>query len=363
MLKKLDRYIAGKFVKTFLFTVLIFSMISLIIDFSEKIERFIESGITKQQVVFEYFPTFLVFILGLLWPMITLISTIFFTGRMAGNSEILSMLNAGMSFRRLLRPYMIVAAVIMAIYLVGVHFVIPMSNHHRLWIERTYFGGDKDEGASRDVHFMVAPNTVAYFRVYRKRDSTASDLRLEHYVDNELASVLKARNARYIGPPHRWELTNYTIRTIGEGMEEELVNGTAASIDTLIDIGPTDFVDYEEQQFTLTTPELQAFINQQRRRGAGNVRKYEVEWARRTAEPFTIIILTLIGVSVAGRKTRGGIGIQLAIGMFIGALFVFLSRFISIISLSSPLPVLFTMWIPNVFFFMAALWFMARAQK
>ncbi|MEO0789915.1 MAG: LptF/LptG family permease [Bacteroidota bacterium] len=364
MLRLLDRYIAGKFVRTFLFTVLIFSMISLIIDFSEKIERFIESGITRSQVVFEYFPTFLVFILGLLWPMITLISVVFFTGRLAGNSEILSILNAGVSFRRLLRPYLLVSGVLTLIYLFGAHYVIPKSNFHRLGIEREYFGGDKDEGENQNVHFMVAPNTVAFFRIYRKNDSTASDLRLEQYVDHELKSVLKARNAKYLGgKPHKWEIRNYTIRSFSEEFEQEFEQNTRSPLDTLIDVGPEDFIDYEEQQFSMTSSELLAYIDQQKRRGAGNVRKYQVEWARRLSEPFTILILTLIGVAVAGRKTRGGIGIQLAAGMFIGALFVFMSRFISIISLSSPIPPIITMWIPNICFALAAFWLIGRAQK
>ncbi|MEM6394825.1 MAG: LptF/LptG family permease [Bacteroidota bacterium] len=364
MLNILDRYIAGKFIKTFLFTVLIFSMVSLIIDFSDKIERFIESGITRSQIVFEYFPTFLVFILGLLWPMIALISVVFFTGRLAGNSELLSILNAGVSFNRILRPYMLVAGALTLIYLLGAHYVIPMSNFHRLGIEREYFGGDKDKGENQNVHFMVAPETVAFFRIYRKNDSTASDLRLESYVDHQLKSVLKARNAKYIGgKPHKWEIRNYSIRNFDEELKEDFDHFTASPLDTLIDVGPGDFIDYEEQHFSMTSSELLAYIAQQKRRGAGNVRKYQVEWARRLSEPFTIIILTLIGVAVAGRKTRGGIGIQLATGIFIGALFVFMSRFISVISLNSPLPPIITMWIPNICFALAAIWFMRRAQK
>ncbi|MEL7162825.1 MAG: LptF/LptG family permease, partial [Bacteroidota bacterium] len=131
MLQKLDWYIIGKFLRTFFFTVLIFSMVSMIIDFSEKIERFIESDITKFEIAFEYFPTFLLFIMGFLWPMLCLIAVIFFTARMANNSEIISILNAGVSFRRFLRPYLVTAGFLSLVYLVGIHYVIPWGNSHR----------------------------------------------------------------------------------------------------------------------------------------------------------------------------------------------------------------------------------------
>lgn len=362
MLGILDRYIIGKFLRTFFFTVLIFSMISVIIDWSEKVERFIESEISRTEIAFEYFPTFLLFILGLLWPMLTLISVIFFTGRMANNSEIISVLNAGVSFRRLLRPYMIAATGLTLIYLVGIHYVIPLGNEHRNELERVYFNRNKDEGKTRNVHMFVAPDTKVYINFYRKRDSTARDFRLESYRDQELVALTKARNAQFKTDPKRWVLHNYEIRTF-EGTKESLVSGIGEQMDTVINLYPEDFVDYKEQQSTMTTPELLSFIDKQKARGAGNVRKYQVELARRSAEPFTVFILTLIGVAVAGRKVRGGMGIQLAAGMFIGALFVFLSRFSSTLSTGSNIPIWLGMWIPNILFFGAALYFIRIAQK
>lgn len=362
LLGKLDRYIAGKFLKTFFFTVLIFSMISLIIDWSEKIERFIESDISKMEITFEYFPTFLLFILGLLWPMLTLISVIFFTSRMANNSEIISILNAGVSFRRLLRPYLFSAGFLTILYLIGIHFFIPFGNEHRQELERVYFNSNKDEGKTRNVHLFVAPDTKVYINFYRKRDSTARGFRLESYRDQELVALTKANHAKYHADRNVWELNNYELRTF-DGKKETLTSGKGEKMDTTINLLPTDFVDYKEQQSTMTTPKLLRHIDKQRSRGSGNIRKYQIELARRTAEPFTVFILTLIGVAVAGRKVRGGVGIQLAIGMFIGALFVFLSRFSATISAGSDIPVLLGMWAPNILFFCAALYFIKIAQK
>ncbi len=363
MLKKLDWYIIGKFMRTFFFTVLIFSMVSLIIDFSEKIERFIESEIPKQVIIFEYFPTFLLFILGLLWPMLTLIAVIFFTGRMADNSEIISILNAGVSFWRLMRPYLISAGFLFVLYLAGINFLVPWANGHRAELERVYFNRGQDEGKTTNVHFFVAPDTKVFMTHYSKRDSAARNFRIEHFVDNQLASLTKARSAKFVdGDPAVWRLDNYETRTF-DGLHETLVQGNRETLDTVINLRPDDFVDYREQQSALTTPELLTQIRKQRARGAGNVRKYELELARRTAEPFTIFILTIIGLAVAGRKVRGGMGIQLAIGIFMGALFVFLSRFASTISAGTNLPVLLGMWMPNIIFFAAAMYFVSKAQR
>jgi lipopolysaccharide export system permease protein len=363
MLKKLDWYIIGKFLSTFFFTVLIFSMVSLIIDFSEKIERFIESDISKMEIAFEYFPTFLLFILGFLWPMLTLIAVIFFTGRMANNSEIISILNAGVSFWRLLRPYLFTAGFLSVIYLIGLNFVIPWGNAHRSELERTYFGRNKDEGKTANVHMFVAPNTKVYMTHYSKRDSSARNFRIEYFEDSELRKVTKARTAKFTpGDPDFWRLSNYETRTF-DGQDETLILGGRGTLDTVLNLNPEDFVDFKEQQSAMSTPELFAYISKQRERGAGNIRKYEVELARRSAEPFTLLILTLIGVSVAGRKVRGGMGIQLALGILIGALFVFLSRFASTISAGAELPVYLGMWMPNIIFFAAAMYFAANAQR
>ncbi|MGB3801994.1 MAG: LptF/LptG family permease [Lewinella sp.] len=362
-MKKLDWYIIGKFLRTFFFVVLIFSMVSMIVDFSEKIERFIESDITKQIILFEYFPTFLLFILGFLWPMLTLIAVIFFTGRMADNSEIISILNAGVSFWRLMRPYLISSGFLFVLYLAGVHFVVPWANSHRAELERVYFNRGRDEGKTTNVHFFVAPDTKVYMTHYNKKDSAARNFRIEHIIDNELVSLTKARTARFVeGDPDIWRLDNYETRTFN-GLEETIEVGSRMTLDTVLNLRPDDFVEYREQQSALTTPELIRQLRSQQERGAGNIRKYQVELARRSAEPFTIFILTLIGLSVAGRKTRGGIGVQLAVGIFMGALFVFLSRFASTISSSADLPVWLGMWMPNILFFAAALYFVSNAQR
>ncbi len=362
MLKTLDRYILGKFLRTFLFTVLIFSLIAMVIDFSEKVEDFLKSEITTREVLLEYYPTFVMFVASLLWPLFTLIAVIFFTSRMATNSEIISIFNAGVSYRRFLRPYFIGAFLIAFINLVGNHFFIPMGNKTMLNVLYTHIDHDKDKGKTQNVHMFVAPDTKIYVEFYRKRDSTARTFRIEHFERNRLESTLKAVSARWDGATGKWRLEDYEIRSF-DGIEEGLIVGRGKSLDTLLNFTPEDFVDYQEQQTMMTTPELKAYIAKQQQRGAGNTKRYIVELYRRTADAFTVFILTVLGVSIASRKVRGGIGLHLAIGILLGAVFIFFARFSIVFATGNVMPPLLGMWMPNIVFGSIALVMILRAQK
>ena len=362
MLKKIDRYIIQKFLSTFFFTVLIFVLIAVFIDFSEKVEKFVESEATRSQIAFEYYPNFILFIVGMLWPLFALIAVVYFTGRLAGNNEILSMLNAGMSFNRLLRPYLIAATFLTVLHLAGTHYFIPRGNLARLNLEYTYFEHDKDKGKKRNVHMFLSPDTKVYINFWRKRDSTARDLRLERYADNQLVYMLKARTAEWVEEPDKWRFRNYEIRTF-DGREETLEVGRGEQMDTTMALHPNDFVDYQEQQTMLTTPSLLSYLRKQKERGVGNTQKYQIELQRRTAEPITIFILTIIGLAVAGRKVRGGMGIQLAIGIGLGALFVFMSRFAAVFAAGNAMPISIGMWMPNIVFGIVAIYLVRIAPK
>ncbi len=359
---KIDWYILKKFMSTFFFTVLIFTMITVIIDFSEKVEKFIESDITRSEIIFGYFPNFIIFIYGLLFPLFTLISVVFFTSRLANNSEILSVFNAGVSFQRLLRPYMIGAVFIAIIHAVGSHYLIPEGTKTRLALEYKYFDPNRDQGKQRNIHMFLGPETKAYVNFWRKRDSTIRGFRLERFAEHELVYLLKASSAEWLGAPDRWRLVNYEIRTF-DGLQETLINGQGEQMDTTLNLQPADFIDYKDQQEMMTTAELNRYIQRQRSRGVGNTAKYEAELWRRTAEPVTVIILTLIGVAIAARKVRGGLGIHLAVGILLGALFVIFSRFASVFAAGQALPVAISVWLPNVFFGAVAILLIVKAQK
>lgn len=359
---KIDWYIFKKFMATFFFTVLIFTLITVIIDFSEKVEKFIESDITQSEIIFGYFPNFIIFIYGLLFPLFTLISVVFFTSRMANNSEVLSIFNAGVSFKRLLRPYMIGAIFIAIIHAFGSNYFIPRGTKIRMGLELKYFDPNRDEGKEHNIHMFLEPGSKVYVRLWRKRDSIIRGFRLERFEKNELVYLLKAKSAKWQGPPNKWQLSNYEIRTFN-GMDESLVLGNGEQLDTMLNITPADFIDYRDQHNMMTTAELSTYINRQRARGVANTAKYESEYHRRMAEPVTVIILALIGVAVAARKVRGGLGIHMLLGILLGALFLIFSRFASVFAAGSAAPVVLSIWLPNIIFGIIAAVLVAKAQK
>ncbi|RMG82816.1 MAG: YjgP/YjgQ family permease [Bacteroidetes bacterium] len=362
MLKKLDRYIIQKYFSTFLFVVLIFTMIAVVIDYSEKVEEFIDENLSAKQVITEYYIHFLLFINGMLWPLFTLISVIFFTSRMAENSEIISMFNAGMSFRRLMVPYLVAAGTIASIHFIGNHYFIPTANKEMFTFIHKYVEKEKDKGKTRDVHMFIRPHEKIYVRDYFKRDSIAKRFRWEIFEGNKLKVLVKAEKAEWQGPPNHWRLTNYEIRTF-DGMKETLKTVRKEPLDTTINFSPADFVRYDDTKNMIPTPRLKAFIEEERQRGIGNTKIYEIELYRRTADPVTIFIVTLIGMSVAARKVRGGLGLNLAFGVAMGAIFIFLSRLSITFATNESLSAWFGVWLPNIIFGSIAAILVWKAQK
>lgn len=362
MLKKIDAYIIKKYLSTFFFTVLIFTMISIVIDFSDKVEDFIEEDVTIYQIIVEYYLNWTLWINGLLFPLYALIAVIFFTSRMAYNSEIISILNAGVSFRRLMLPYLVAAGLITILHLVGNHYIIPFGNKIHYDFQHTYIWKHNDKGKTSDVHLFIGPETVAYIKYFRKQDSTARNIQIERFENNELVYRLKAKTAEWQGPPDKWKLDNYEIRTF-DGINETIRMGKNKHIDTTLNITPADFVEYVNQKEMMNTEHLLQFIQAQKLRGVGNSKAYEVELHKRTSEPFTIIILTIIGVAVAARKVRGGMGLHLAMGVALGASYIFLSKFSTTFATNESLPAILGVWIPNIVFGAIAAFLISKAQK
>lgn len=362
-LKTIDKYLIRNYLSTFFFSLLICTLISVAIDFSDKVQTFIEKPCTLKNVVVDYYFGFMGYISGLLMPMYTLIAVVFFTSRLAFNSEILSILNAGVSFSRLLKPYLIAGSIVALMHGTLNHFVIPHFNKSRLWFEHTFVWTDQDKGKTANVHMLIASDTKAYVRGYNKSSKTANGLRIEKFTGNKITSILEAENAAWKSDSisSRWQLTNYSIRTF-DGLHEHYMRSNTP-LDTMINLTPQDFVFYDNQNQELTTPELNDAIERDRGRGLPSTKSYEIEKQRRTADAFTNIIVTIIGLAVAGRKVRGGMGLHLAIGIGIGALFILLSKFAVSFASSGSLPVVVGMWIPNIIFSVVALVLVRGAQK
>lgn len=361
-MKKIDLYIIKKYLSTFFFTVLIITMIAIVIDISQQMERFIENEITVRQIFFEYYLNYIPFINGLLFPLYAMIAVIFFTSRMAYNSEIISIFNAGVSFYRMLFPYMVAASIIAGIHLIGNHYIIPKGNQTLVEFKNKYIKKNNDEGKTTNIHFYIEPETKIYIKYYKKADTTARDFRLEKFEDGSLVYLLKSREASWEGEPNKWKLKNYELRKFNNE-HESFVLGKGKTIDTTLNLHPKDFIRFVNERERMSTAELQEFVNVERLRGLSHTKLFELEIHRRTADAFTIIILTLIGVAVAARKVRGGMGLHLITGVTMGALFIVMAKFSITFSTNHSLPPLWGVWIPNIIFFFVALYLIAKAQK
>lgn len=361
VLQLLDRYIIRKFLLSFLFVVGLFSLIIAVIDFSSKVSDFAEASLTTQQILWQYYPYFVLFVNGLLWPLFTLISVVYFTSRMAGNNEFLAVFNMGVSLGRLLLPYLISASLIAAFSLGANHHLIPLGNKKWLGLQYKYLETDKDQGKTQNVHLFIAPNTKIYLHRYIKKDSSGQNFRLEQYRDQKLVRFIKARRAQWIGPPDHWRLHHYEMYDIHDFSQELL--RASLYLDTTFNLAPTDFVDYQDQHFMLTTPELKKYIARQKKRGINNTAKYEAEVYRRSADACTIYVLTFLGLAIAGRKSRGGTGWHMALGLGIGALFLFLSRFSIVFATGKMVPLVLGIWSPNIIFGLIALYLILKAQQ
>ena len=361
MLKILDKYIIKKYLSTFFFVLLIFSAISVVIDFSEKIDDYIKQPCTKMQIAFDYTINFMLYINALLFPIYALVAVIFFTARMANDSEMISILNAGVSFQRILRPYLIAAGFITSLLLLANHFLIPNGNKKRLDFERKYIWKLTDKGKKENVHLFIGENQKAYIRYYRPSDSLMRDLRIETITDGKITSIFEVVSAQWRGNPNKWQIQESQLRTF-DGMKETLIVDKKTR-DTTLNIYPSDFVLYQDEKDRMTTPELMKNINEEHLRGAFNPKNLEIELHRRTAEPFTIIILTILGLAIAGRKTRGGIGLQLAIGIALGAVYIFISKLSATFANANEMPALVGVWIPNLIFMLICYYLVRNAQK
>ncbi len=361
-MKKLDRYLIRKYLKSFFFTALLFTLIAIVIDFSEKVNKFFSGNVPTDEILLNYYLTYIPDINAILWPLFALIAVIFFCSRMAKNSEFIAMISGGMSFYRISKPFLIAGAIIATLLFVGNHFVLPRTNKIKLDFLENYVDKPKKNENSRNRHMFLTPETKLYVRYYNAYDSVANGIRIETFEDNKLQQVVKAQRMKLIQLPNTWQLKKLEKRTFNQ-LNETFDQKFAEELDTVLNVIPNDFISWRNDEKRLTSPEIVRFINREKQRGSSNLKSFQIELQKRSADPISIFILTIIGVAVATRKARGGIGLHLAIGIGIGAIFVFLSRFSSTIALNPNISPTFGVWVPNLVFLLVAAFLVMKAQK
>ena len=348
-LKRLDRYIIAKFIGTYIYSILLIISIAIVFDINENLAKFSQYGAPLKAIVFEYYANFVPYFSNLFSPLFVFIAVIFFTSKLAGNSEIIAMLAAGVSFKRLMRPYMISAALIAVVNLALGAYVIPKGTIIRQDFEAKYKNSKKTLSAS-NVQLMVGPGVIAYMQQYDDRSKTAYGFSLDKFENKKLVSHMTASMIRYDSisdSRYHWKAQNYKIRTL-KGLKEEIKTGS--NLDTLIMMEPIDLVFSNGQQETLTSPELRQYISKQIDRGSSNVVQYEVEYHKRIATSFASFILTIIGVSLSSRKRKGGMGRYLGIGLALSFTYILLQTISSTFAINADTPPLLAAWIPNLLY-------------
>lgn len=351
---RLDRYIIYKFLSTYIFLITIIVVIAVVFDFNERIDKLTQSHAPVQKIIFDYYVNFVPNFVNLFTPLFVFIAVIFFTSKLADNSEIIAMKSTGMSFRRLLRPYMISAALIAATSFVLGAFVIPQSNVARVNFENRYIKKKTDVTSVDNVQMQVDTGVVAYITHFDNVSKSGYGFSLDKFVDKKLVSHLTAQSIQYDTLSDRrfsWTLRHYKIRTL-KGMREKLESGE--KLDTIIVMEPRDFFYVRGQQETMTIPELKEFIDRQRLRGAAGISTFEVEYHKRFATPFAAFILTLIGVSLSCEKRKGGMGASIGVGIALSFTYILFQTVSSTFALNAGWPAMFAVWLPNLVFAVVA---------
>ena len=344
-MKLVDKYILRKFLGAFVFTVLIIVSIILIIDITEKTEKFVKAGVSTQQIM-GYYIDFIPWIGNFITPLTTFIATVFVTAQMAGRTEIIAILSSGVSFRRMLVPYFIGALMIAAVSFVLTGWIIPNSNKSRLAFEIEYLKS-KYYFDQTNIHMQVAPDTYLYMRSYNNQSDVGYNFTLEKVEGTQLLSKLSANRITWDDEKDKWQLTTWKKHEMN-GMVEVIEEGK--EMDTTLAIHPNEFENKYRNYDGMTINELNDEIRKLTMRGASNVEVYQVEKYTRFTSPFAILILTFMGVIVSARKTRGGAGFQIALGFFLSFLFILFFILSKTVAEAGGLHPMIGVWIPNIVF-------------
>ena len=361
-LSRLDRYIIGKFLGTYFFSIVLIISIAVVFDFNENIDKFLQHDAPMEEIMFDYYLNFIPFYSNLFSQLFVFIAVIFFTTKLADNSEIIAMLSTGTSFARIVRPYMIAAAIIALLNFGLGSYIIPKGNVKRVKFENKYKNRGRQDFTS-NVQLEVDSGVIAYFGRYEESMKMAFEFTLDKFENKKLVKHLQAMTIQYDTlsyEPYHWIITGYQTRDL-QGMREIVQSGN--KMDTIIKVMPQDLMASRDMEMTLTTPELKQHIERQKARGFANIQQFEVEYYKRGASSFAIFILTLIGVSISARKRKNGMGIALGIGLALTLTYIMFQTVTSSMAINANVPAAIAVWTPNIVFAFIAFYYYKKAPR
>ena len=364
-MKKLDWYIIKNFLVTFFFSIFLFTIISVVVDISEKTDDFVQSGLSAWQIFLQYYVAFIPHIIALLFPLFVFIAVIFFTSKLAGRSEFIAILASGVTYRRVLVPYFIGGVLLAALLWFSNAYVIPRAEVKRLAFQANYIDNhssynDLATTYQRNIYFRIDSFTYAGIISYDTLRKRGGPFFMHTIKNNQLVYNLRAGSMQWDTATHKWQLETVFERTIN-GLHEKVKTEPKRLMN--FNFKPFDLSRDEHAKDILTSPELNNYISQEQQRGAEGINDLKIESYRRIATPIAVVLLTLIGAMVAGRKVRGGSGVHLAFGFVTAAIFIIMDRFSTIFSTKGNLPPDIAAWIPNITFVFVALYIYRKAPK
>ena len=359
--KKLDRYIIKKFLGTYFFTISLLIVIVVIFDYSEKFEDFMELNAPVKAIIFDYYVNFIPFFFTQFSGLITFISVILFTSKMAYQTEIIAILASGVSFKRMLYPYILSSAVITILSLSLNLYILPNSNVVRMEFEAKYRKKNQRNQYDDYIFRQVKPGTFVQIRGYNRTKRTANFFVVSTYNKGELISMVSASNAEFNDKTKHWTAKEYINRKFEDGIEN-LVKGE--NLDTLINLTSQELGDIENYAVTLDRGDLNNFIDEQQAKGSDMMSLLFVEKQKRLAYPISTFILTIIGVSLSSRKVRGGTGLHMSIGIALCFSYILLMKFAEEYAKSlASNGVMISVWAPNILYLGIAMYLYKKAPK
>jgi lipopolysaccharide export system permease protein len=345
-MKILDLYILKKFIKTYVFAVVIIVLIVMVIDYTEKIDDFIRKEAPFNEIIFSYYLNFIPYWANYISPLMVFIATVFFTANMAAKTEIIAILSSGVSFMRLMRPYLLGSTFIALGTFVMIGWIVPNANKIRVPFEHKYINGtyyfDK-----RDVHIKIGPDTYAYIESFDNNANTGYRFTLEKIKDNEIQRKLMSDRISWDTLHKKWQIFDYRLRIVEPGNTKVEFG---SRMDTTLNLFPRDFQNKHLLHETFTLPELDRHIDLVKSRGSDGIEVFLIEKYLRFANPFSIIILTIIGFLVSARKSRGGVGFQIALGFTLAFIYILFFMMSKGIAESGGMPPMLAVWLPNIVF-------------
>lgn len=358
--KLIDRYILGKFLKTFCAAIGLIIVIVIVFDISEKLDDFLSRNAPLKLIVFQYYLNFIPSFINLFGHLFVFISVIFFTSKMAGNTEIIAILGNGISFRRMLVPYMYGAAIIAVVMFIFANFIIPINNTYVKDFERKYIK-NRYQNNMRNIHIQIDKGTQIYIESFDNKNNIGYKFTKEIFSDdNEMLTKVAADQITFDSTANQWKIFNYTCRHIN-GMEESFIRRP----DTVLNLGvtPADFnINYTSVE-TMNFFKLRDFIKQEQQRGSHLVVSYKIEHYQRLLNPLAIVIMTLIGVAVSSRKMRGGVGIHIAIGIAVAFSFIVFMKVTTVFATNGNLSPFMAVLLPQIIYAVAACILIRKAPK